>query len=374
MSTLSWVAWVSLVMTVALSATNPLYLAVILLSVVLVASLAPRTERSVAGVRALFTFGVGMLAISLGIAVINGNYGDHILFTVPGPALPDWLGGLSLGGPVAAEGLAAAAIRGLAILCVLLAFGVFNGVVSPHRVLRTAPAALFHAGLVVTIGLTLLPSSIDDIRRIREMRALRGEPSGLRSLPGLVVPAVIGGLERSMRLAEAMEARGYSAEGAGARWPRLVGAFSAPLLLAAAWCWFYYTDLRLLAFALAAAGCAALAAWMAGAARTRHTTSLSRERLSRPEAALSLGSLVLAVGVAGLSVSGWLHLSYNPFAGLGWPEFSPAGAAVALACAWPTLLLFRSTRQPASEPAAAMAQPVAASPQPGAFPAAGDAP
>ena len=207
----AWGAWVGMVMVLALVTTNPLYLAIILLGVVLVAVLAPRTGTGITSFRALALFGVSMFAISLVIATINGNYGDHILFTVPGPEVPSWLGGLRLGGPVSAEGLAAAAIRGMAILAILLAFGVFNGAVSPQRVLRSTPAALFQASLVVTVGLTLLPASIEDLRRVREMRALRGASGGLRDLPSLVVPAVIGGLERSMRLAEAMEARGYGA-------------------------------------------------------------------------------------------------------------------------------------------------------------------
>ena len=138
MHTLAWVAWVALVMTVALTTNNPYYLAIVFLSVILVAVLAPKTGTGIAGFRVLLFFGLGLFAISMGIAVINGNFGDHILFTLPGPELPDWLGGLRLGGPVSGEGLVAAAIRGLAILTVLLAFGVFNGAVSPHRVLRTA--------------------------------------------------------------------------------------------------------------------------------------------------------------------------------------------------------------------------------------------
>src|SRR5690606_21197233 len=120
----------------------------------------------------------------------------------PGPSFPDWFGGLRLGGPFTAEALVAASIRAAAILAVFLSFAIFNGAVSPVRLLRLAPASLFHASLVITVGLTLLPSIVQDTRRIREMQMLRGSRMGLRQLPGLVVPAVLGGLDRSLRLAE----------------------------------------------------------------------------------------------------------------------------------------------------------------------------
>jgi energy-coupling factor transport system permease protein len=240
----AWIAWVLMVMVVALATTNPFYLGIVLLSVILVAVMAPRTGTGVASFRALLIFGVVMLTISVLIATINGSYGDHILFTIPGPEIPNWLGGLRLGGPVSAEGLVAALIRGVAILSVLLAFGVFNGAVSPHRILRSTPAALFQASLVVTVGLTLLPSSIEDLRRVREMRSLRGAPGGIRGLPSLIVPAVVGGLERSMQLAEAMEARGYGAAPPLPRHARLAAAASVPFLIGGAWVWFYELQIR----------------------------------------------------------------------------------------------------------------------------------
>ncbi|MGH2634011.1 MAG: energy-coupling factor transporter transmembrane component T, partial [Tepidiformaceae bacterium] len=261
------------------------------------------------------------------------------LFTIPGPNIPDWLGGLRLGGPVSAEGLVAEAIRGLAILCVLLAFGVFNGAVSPQRVLRTAPAALFQAGLVVTVGLTLLPASIEDVRRIREMRALRGAPTGLRSLPALVVPAVIGGLERSMRLAEAMEARGYGSAPSGPRLPRLAGVASAPLFLLAAAVWSYYPAARPVAACATLLGIAGLGIWGWSAARARKTTSLNSEPLPRIDAILIALSLAGGAATVVASGGGWLDLGYSPFAGLPWPPFSPIAGIIALACGWPALRL-----------------------------------
>ncbi len=349
--TLAWIAWVLMVMTVALSTTNLLYLSIVLLCVLLVGALAPRTGAGAAGFRALLVLGASLFAISLGIAVVNGNYGSHVLFTLPGPEVPGWLGGLRFGGPVTGEGLVAATTRGLAVLCVLLAFAVFNGAVSSHRVLRTAPAALFHAGLVVTVGLALLPASVEDLRRIREVRALRGARTGLRGLPALVVPAVIGGLERSMLLAEAMEARGYAASPAQRRGPQLVGAFSAPLLLGATWGWFYYVQLRPVALASALLGLCALVFWAWSAARQRVVTRLHTEPLNLVDRV----SIAFSAAIASLAIAaratGWPELGYNPFAGLEWPPFAFDGLLVALAVAWPSVRLLGSmAHAPSSAP------------------------
>lgn len=345
MHTAAWCAWVAMVMALALSTTNPLYLAVILLGVLLVAALAPRTQAGVMSFRALGVFGVAMFGISLVIATINGNYGDHILFTIPGPDVPSWLGGLRLGGPVSAEGLAAAAIRGLAILSILLAFGVFNGAVSPQRVLRSTPAALFQASLVVTIGLTLLPASIEDMRRVREMRALRGARGGLRGLPPLVVPAVIGGLERSMRLAEAMEARGYGAAPELPRRARYAAALSAPLAIAAAWCWFYQDDWRAIARACVLLAVLCLGYWWRTAARLHRTTRLTAEPLPMVDRVLAWGALGGAAAVVTCRAAGLGGMTYNPFAGLPAPAFSPLGASLALLAAWPALRLLTADPQ-----------------------------
>ncbi|MFN0094307.1 MAG: energy-coupling factor transporter transmembrane component T [Dehalococcoidia bacterium] len=329
----AWAAWVAFVMTVALVTSNPLYLGIVLLCVVLVGAVAPR-EGGAGSITALAIFGAGMLAISLVVAVVNGSYGDHILFTVPGPNVPSWLGGLRLGGPVSAEGLAAAGIRGLAILCVFAAFGVLNAAVSPQRLLRAAPVSLFHAGLVVTIGLALLPSSLDDLRRLREIRALRGAPGGWRELRALVVPAITGGLERSMRLAEAMEARGFAA-GTAPRSGQWAAGAGVVALTAAAGCWYYYPDVRPMALVLALAGAAGLTAWAVLQSRAHHTTRLEVEVMGRAD---RLGGILSVAGVAvvfGLNASGALEFGYNPFAGLPWPELGLAEAVAVLLVAWP---------------------------------------
>ncbi len=174
MHPIAWLSWVSLVMVLALVTTNPYYLAILLLCVLLVAALAPWSSTALGTFRLMLLAGIGIGVFSIGVAAINGASGAHVLFDVPGPQFPEWFGGLRLGGPVTAEALAGASLRALAILCVFLGFAVFNGAVSPVRLLRLAPASLFHASLAVTVGLTLLPSIVSDTRRIREMQMVRG--------------------------------------------------------------------------------------------------------------------------------------------------------------------------------------------------------
>lgn len=345
----SWVAWLVLAMGVALSTTNPLYLVVLGLTLALVAAVSPRADGAAnGGFRAVLLFGGSMFLLSLFVVVINGSYGDHILFTVPGPSFPDWMGGLRLGGPVSAEGLLAAAIRGLAIVCIVMAFFVFSSSVSPQRLLRTSPAALFQAGLVLTIGLTLVPSIVEDLHRVREVRALRGAPNGFRSLPSLAVPILLGGLERAMHTAEAMEARGYAAAAPVPRVASVSVVLGPALGLAAASVWFFYPGFRWMAVAGAIAAVGALAVWLRAAASARRTTRYRPQRIPRVERITAMASIVLATAVVFAPIPG-LELGYNPFAALAFPPFGPAALLLLAVCAWPVPFVVSSQSAPGRE-------------------------
>lgn len=352
MSTVAWAAWVALVTATALTATNPYVLGILLAAVALVAVAAPRTERAGLGLRVMLALGLGLFAFSIGAAMLNTGFGERTLFTLPRAGAPDWLGGLALGGDVTAEALTAGALRGAVVLAVLLGFAVFSGAVSAHAVLRLAPAALFHAGLVVAIGLALLPATVADLRRIREMRALRGHPTGVRGLPALVVPAVMGGLDRAMRFAEAMEARGYAAPSPLPARTRLAGLAAAPLFAAAAWIWFYFPEVRWIGGAAALAGAGALVLWGWDSARCRRVTRLAVEREPLPLRIAALLSLTGAFAVVAADLGGWAPGGYNPFAGFPAPEFSALAATPAIAVLWPLPFLAAAPRPRARREAA----------------------
>ena len=150
-----------------------------------------------------------------------------------------------------------------------------------------------------------------------------------------------------------MEARGFAAAPANSGWPRLVGALSAPLLLGAAGCWYYYAELRWLGAVLGIVGFGALATWVVSAARGRHTTSLRSEPLGRLDRALIALSLGVIVAVSGGRAAGLVDLGYNPFAGLEAPAFSLTEGLIALACAWPAcVILISPGGRTATEPPA----------------------
>ena len=103
-------------------------------------------------------------------------------------------------------------INGLILVTLLAIFFAFNDLVPVSELVRLAPQALANVGLVVLIAVSYVPETMRHLERIREAQALRGRDlSGLRDWQPLLIPLLIGGLERSMNLAETMVARGYGA-------------------------------------------------------------------------------------------------------------------------------------------------------------------
>ncbi len=343
MTARGWVAWAVMVTALALAITNPVYLALAVLAVVAVGLKAP-ADPSAGGMRPLLLAGLGIILFSGLIAVVNGTAGSHVLFTVPGPDTPSWLGGLRFGGPVTREGLVAAAGRALSLIAIFGAFAVLTTSTSPSRLLRATPAPLFQAGLVLTIGLSILPSALDDVRRLREAEALRGHVLHWWDLPRLLPAAVLGGLERSVRLAEALEARGFGG-GEARRGAFFAGALAAPLLLLSAYLWLAGGAAQQFATLPGIAGAAGLFWWLASAAAANRSSRLFPDTAGRLElvSLLVAGSGLIAVlSIAGEAASA---LRYDPFAGSALPPLSAAALLAPLLVAWPLPVLAASARR-----------------------------
>jgi energy-coupling factor transport system permease protein len=150
----------------------------------------------------------------------------HVLLTLPHLPLPSWAAGLRLGGAVTLEGTISALYDGMRLGCLLCCLGAANTLANPKRALRVLPGALYELGVAVVVSLSVAPQLVESVQRVRRARKLRGGTTrGIHALRSVAIPVLEDALERSLRLAAAMDSRGYGrTAGASPRSRRTTGA------------------------------------------------------------------------------------------------------------------------------------------------------
>ena len=124
-----------------------------------------------------------------------------------------------MGGSIERQVVLQAIAEALVIVVTIAVFGAWNAVVSHHEVLQSTPRAFHELGLVVTIALAFVPSTIAALRASREAdRARTGGVSVRRGrLVRHAIPVLESGMERAVALAESMDARGFGHRPAAGR-------------------------------------------------------------------------------------------------------------------------------------------------------------
>lgn len=345
MNTLTWLAWLAAALVVTGLANNPFYLLLALLAATLV-FLACHADTPLARAYRLF-FLIG-LALWLGyivfsVVTVGGARGRTALLTLPSLTLPPLLGGITLGGPATAEDLAWGAVRGLRVWTLMVIFGAFNALVDHYRLLRLAPRSLFHAGLAVTIAVTFVPQTLRAIAEIAESQRVRGHRfRGPRSFMPLVSPLLASSLEKSIQLAEALDARGYGRTSAVDLLfsLRQLGTIAGLLLLGAGlFAWLYYgAAAGPAALALMGIGGLALALSLRALGRLVPRTAYRRERWRRRDSIVLAAALGCAVGWVALRLAGGSGLIYNPYPLVTLPAFDPLAGLLVVLLAVPALM------------------------------------
>ena len=174
----------------------------ILAAVLLVVCLhAPVSRRKIYLFGALTT-GLGIFLVSPLLAVV----GSDVLWA--GPHVPV-LGRLD----VTTEELELAALNGLRVVAVALAFAAYALLVDHDRLVAAARLAP-RSALAAALATRLVPTLERDAAGLRDAVRGRGiEVAGIRGHARLLSPLVAGSLERALNLAEAMEARGFGRPG-----------------------------------------------------------------------------------------------------------------------------------------------------------------
>ena len=115
---------------------------------------------------------------------------------------------------VTTEEIRLAAVSGLRVIAVALAFAAYALLVDHDRLVAAARFTP-RSALAAALATRLVPSLERDASGLRDAVRGRGiEVAGVRGHARLLSPLVAGSLERAMNLAEAMEARGYGRPGA----------------------------------------------------------------------------------------------------------------------------------------------------------------
>ncbi|HEX9888706.1 MAG TPA: CbiQ family ECF transporter T component [Nitriliruptorales bacterium] len=208
---LTWAWWALCAVGVIQLAPNPTYVAL----VVVIAVLVVETQAEAGPFRRAFPILVAaatfFVLVRVLLTTLTTHTGVGALFTLPELTLPTILGGFTVGGSVELAVVLRSAAEGFAVVGIVAAFGGFNAVVSHHQLVRVAPRAFHELGLIVTVALAFVPSTMAAITAVRDAdRARTGGRAVHRGrLLRLVVPVLESGMERAIHLAESMDARGF---------------------------------------------------------------------------------------------------------------------------------------------------------------------
>ena len=341
----TWLVWAVAAAASVQIAPNPLYVAVVLAISFLVVS-AHRLDTTLArafpilvGLGVVFALlRVALTALTTHSPAIDGTP-EYLWFTLPQATLPRILGGFTVGGTIEGDIVLYAAAQAFAVVGILGAFGVFNAVASHHELVQAAPRAFHEPGLILTVALAFVPSTMSAVADAREADRARTGGRVVRRgrLVRLPVPILESGLERAVALAESMDARGF------ARMPRGRGDRASAWLGLVAMLSLGASFIALIGRASEAAviagtvGVVTLLAAVVLASRSSGTSRYRPRRLTRLDIAVGAGVLLAPLGLT-LIAAVWDQALYWTAYPLRFPPFSIGPVVCLAALAIPVLV------------------------------------
>lgn len=311
---LAWTAWIAAIVIVLTLTRNPFYLALVLGMIALVHWRCVQVGEGDEPITLVSPLRFGLIVVTtasiFNMAMVH--VGSTVLFTLP-PWIP------LLGGAWTLEALVYGALNGVALAGLFAAFTVINRVVPVRSLLRLTPRAFYPVAVVISIAVTFVPTTVQQIQQVREAQAVRGHRlRGVRSWLPLIVPLLEGGMERSLQLAEAMVARGF-ASGAEPqeRWPQML-VLAGFVALVAGWLLQLIWGQPVAGASLLIGGSAALLGGLWRAGRS-HPHTVYRPDQWHAWDWLVIGGALLAAGAYLLPIFERSTIFYYPYPALNWP-------------------------------------------------------
>jgi energy-coupling factor transport system permease protein len=340
---LTFAAWAVAAASSVQIAPNPLYVAIVIGVAFLVMETHHRPGPLARAFPLLVTAGIVFALIRVVLTALTTHGTGHALMTLPQFTLPRLAGGFTVGGSIEPSVIAHTVAEGLVVVGVLAAFGAFNAAVSHAELVHSLPRAFYEVGLIVTVALAFVPSTIAAVSAVREADKARTGGRVVRRgrLVRQIVPVLETGLERAVALSESMDARGLGhhpparAEAASA-WFGLASllalgaAFVALVGQATGW-----------AVGLGATGLALVFAAIIAASRATKRTRYAPRPLTRVD------WTVLSLSAAGpgalivLALTGDRSLTWTTFP-LAWPRAAVLPIVALLALAAPAAIVRRA--------------------------------
>jgi len=337
-----WIAWLVTALIALSSTRNPLYLVLILMCLTIVNNAVSRSTHLGNDINSGARLPISPLRLLVMLVVLSAlfnaaisHYGETVLFY-----LPEWLP--LIGGAITLEALIYGALNGLVLFGIFWTFMILNQALPSRRLLRLIPRAFYPVAVVTSIAITFVPATVRNFHQIREAQSIRGHRlRGLRDWLPLIMPLMVGGLERALALAEAMTARGFASGGksGGQFWERTL-LLLGTLLVLAGWTlrlterWFLLGNTMLIAGSVLIFG----TLWILG--RRSPRTTYARERWSLQDVIIILGmSLVLVFILIPLPFLDRLTLPYEVYPKISLPGFDPLFGVIIIALLLPTLFL-----------------------------------
>jgi len=192
---IAWCVWALAALGAAFIDRNP-YLQLVLLMVLINVWLPNRS-----GGVGLWKLGAMLAVAPILFSVALSRFGHTVLLRLPPVPI--------VGGAWTLEALAFGASTGVALLLVVIVFAILRSAVRSPDLISILPSPLYGAGTALALAVAFAPQAVGSMRAISEARRLRGQRTGWRGAPSLLVPLLLTTMERALQYGESLEARGF---------------------------------------------------------------------------------------------------------------------------------------------------------------------